>query len=222
MKEVDFIPEWYKSGRRRKMNYRRQYVILGCLFGAMIVGSLALGLSVSKGEEFVERTETVQGTYETIQNRFQKTHARFQNLTHKRQLLNTLDPQLQYGAVVSEITHLVPSNIMLKRLTIQAEQTTGQAQTKTKVVLSPTQKEEPTVLSETGQRFKLVMSGLSMDTSQVTRLIGNLKDSFYFHQINPGYMRNKAIKGHDYIEFEVICYLANIRDQAGEHRTNAD
>lgn len=216
MKEIDFIPEWYRSGRRRKMNYRRQYVILGCLFGAMAVGSLALGLSVSKGQEYVERTEAAQETYETIQNRFLKTQAQFLDLTQKQRLLNTLDPQLQYGAVIAEITHLVPSNIMLKHLTIQAEQAEGQGQTKTKVILGSAQKEEAAVLPEAGQRFKLIMSGLSMDTSQVTRLIGNLKNSPYFHQINPGYMRNKSVKGHDYIEFEVSCYLANTRELTGE------
>jgi hypothetical protein len=35
MKEIDFLPEWYKNGRRRRMRYRTQYAVLGCIFVVM-------------------------------------------------------------------------------------------------------------------------------------------------------------------------------------------
>jgi hypothetical protein len=36
MKEIDFLPEWYKEGRRRRLHMRRQYAVLMVFFLAMV------------------------------------------------------------------------------------------------------------------------------------------------------------------------------------------
>ena len=48
MKEIDFLPEWYKSGRRRQVNYRAQYIILSGVFAVMMVWNYVSATSVSK------------------------------------------------------------------------------------------------------------------------------------------------------------------------------
>jgi hypothetical protein len=36
MKEIDFLPEWYRDGKRRESHYRTQYLAIGCLFAVMV------------------------------------------------------------------------------------------------------------------------------------------------------------------------------------------
>ena len=48
MKDIDFLPEWYKSGIRREVSYRTQYIAMGGIFLAMAVWSLATSHSISK------------------------------------------------------------------------------------------------------------------------------------------------------------------------------
>ena len=37
MKELDFLPEWYKDGQRRRMHVRRQYAALVAVFLVMML-----------------------------------------------------------------------------------------------------------------------------------------------------------------------------------------
>jgi len=46
MKEIDFLPKWYKSGRRRQISYRTQYVGLAGIFLLMNVRNLAASRSI--------------------------------------------------------------------------------------------------------------------------------------------------------------------------------
>ena len=55
MKEIDFLPEWYKSGRRRKITYRTQYVVLGGIFAIMMVWNFFAAGSVSRAEAELAR-----------------------------------------------------------------------------------------------------------------------------------------------------------------------
>jgi hypothetical protein len=40
MKEIDFLPEWYKSGRQRQIGYRAQVLGMGGVLLIMIVWNL--------------------------------------------------------------------------------------------------------------------------------------------------------------------------------------
>ncbi len=48
MKDIDFLPEWYKSGKRREVSYRTQYMALGGVFLVMAVWSLTTTHSISQ------------------------------------------------------------------------------------------------------------------------------------------------------------------------------
>ncbi len=208
MREIDFIPDWYRAGRQRRLNYRRQYMMLGGLCAVMLVGCLTLGVSISKGQSFLERTRDAKSTYETIRQRFEKTQQQVQDLVRKKDMLDVLDPQVRLAAVMAEITHLTPSDVILETLTIKAETIAPASAPAGMVLLGATSPSRDT-LAESRERFRVQLTGLARDAGQVSRLVANLTDSAYFRQISPGLIRNKIVEGRDCIEFEVACYLAN-------------
>ncbi len=208
MREIDFIPDWYRAGRQRRLNYRRQYMMLGGLCAVMLVGCLTLGVSISKGQSFLDRTRDAKITYETIRQRFEKTQQQVQDLVRKKDMLDVLDPQVRLAAVMAEITHLTPSDVILETLTIKAETIAPASAPAGKVLLGATSPSRDT-LAESRERFRVQLTGLARDAGQVSRLVANLTDSAYFRQISPGLIRNKIVEGRDCIEFEVACYLAN-------------
>ena len=68
-------------------------------------------------------------------------------------------------------------------------------------------------------RFRVVMSGVASDSSDVAALICRLEDSPYFCQVIPSFSRNRKIKADkdagagdlQVSEFEISCDLANYR-----------
>ena len=48
MREIDFLPDWYKNGRKRRTSYRRQYIAVGCIFAVLAAWSFAEEFTVSK------------------------------------------------------------------------------------------------------------------------------------------------------------------------------
>jgi hypothetical protein len=48
MREIDFLPKWYTSGRRRQISYRTQCVALGGVFVVMMVWNFVAAHSISK------------------------------------------------------------------------------------------------------------------------------------------------------------------------------
>ena len=47
MKEVDFLPQWYRESRRRQSSVQRQYVVLGTLFLIMVMWNAMATRSIS-------------------------------------------------------------------------------------------------------------------------------------------------------------------------------
>jgi len=224
MKEIDFIPNWYRIGRQRRRTYRRQYMLLGGLFGLLLVGCLGLGVSISRGRAFVERTRDAESTYGVIRERFEAVQRQVTELEAKQRMLETLDPQVAWSAVVAEVSHVVPSNIVLERLEITAESVSGPGSGPAKVgtpkvVLSASAvgaaAPAADAMPESQERFRVRIKGVAADAGQVSRLVSNLEQSDYFRQISPGLIRNKRLAGRECIEFEVACYLANVAEDEG-------
>ncbi len=55
MKEIDFLPEWYKSDKRRMASYRTQCVVLGGIFAIMMVWNFFAVGSISRAEAEIAR-----------------------------------------------------------------------------------------------------------------------------------------------------------------------
>ena len=57
MREIDFLPEWYKEGKRQRLHMRRQYVVLAVAFIAMISYNLTSTHRITRAGAELARLE---------------------------------------------------------------------------------------------------------------------------------------------------------------------
>jgi len=225
MKEIDFLPEWYESDRRRQMNLRRQYVALCGILLVMMVWSFVTTRSISKAtaelNEDVGKISAVSSSsaeLAIVQNQLIQ-------LQEKMESVKKIDSKIDVASVLAEMSFLIHEKIVLGRVEFTAERFEGKQESKPKT-RSMVRMGQPDSLGKTPPplgdvRFKVMISGVAADPRDVAELICKLEDSPYFCMVYPSFSRNRKIDavsklaGKDYqvSEFEISCYLANYREK---------
>ena len=86
MKEIDFLPKWYRSGRRRQIGYRTQYAVLGGIFLMMVLWSFIAAHSVSRATAEVARLESEVAEAEGVSQKFAEVEGRIAELRKKAKI----------------------------------------------------------------------------------------------------------------------------------------
>lgn len=214
MKEIDFLPQWYKAGRRRKVNYRRQYIVLVGIFVAMVVWSFAASYSVSVSEGHIQVLQNSLDASENVSEKYMNLECTLKGMKSREKIVTELTPQTTYSSIIAELSFLADDNIMLKKLLVQAEpykkSSSGNASA---VTFANRQDKKVDVMPVKNTRLKVIMMGLAADASNVAILMSNLEESAYFCQVVPGYSRNKKDRDVTVTEFEISCYVANYQEE---------
>jgi len=224
MKEIDFLPEWYKSGRQRQISYRTQVLGLGGVLVMMIVWNFIATHSISKARAEVEQGKAMQAEAESVSREFAGIKSEVTGLQKKVKSMEEIDSKIDVAGVLAEMSFLIDDNIVLSKVEFDAErfvnEQRGKASRRTRTAArvagrSFVGKEAPSLGDV---RFKVVISGVATDAGDIAELICKLEDSPYFCQIYPSFSRNGKIKvraGEDLqvSEFEISCYLANYREK---------
>lgn len=243
MKEIDFLPEWYKSGRRRQISYRTQYVALSCVFVAMMVWSFVATHTVKKANaELAQVTSRALGA-ESASQAFVELKDQVTRLHKKANILEVIDSKIDVASVLAELSFLIDERIVLSKVEFVAERFVGKQGGKPNrggvVRAAGGNFGGKGALSLGDVRFKVVISGVAADSSEVAELICKLEDSSYFCLVYPSFSRNKkinrfrskspgrtgaaSVRTYDRVkataefgqedyqasEFEISCYLAN-------------
>ncbi len=66
MREIDLLPEWYKSNKRRQVSYRSQYIAFCGLLSVMVVWNFVLVHSVSEEERELAQLELKRSQLKSI------------------------------------------------------------------------------------------------------------------------------------------------------------
>jgi Tfp pilus assembly protein PilN len=224
MKEIDFLPTWYKSGRRRQISYRTQYASLVGIFVVMMVWNFIATHSLSKAATELAQAELKSASAENEAQEYAKIKSEVAYLQEKTRVIEEIDSKINVANVLAEISFLVDKKIVLSKVEFIAEKFEGEQGGKSnssstvRVVGSNlSHKEVP--LGDV--RFKVVISGVASDASDVAALICKLEDSPYFCQVVPSFSRNKEIKtdakaaggNFQVSEFEISCNLANYQQE---------
>ncbi len=211
MRDIDFIPDWYRTGRQRKVSYRRQYTMILCLFGVLAVWSFVSGLSVSRGRAEVDRREQTYQADESISARFEGLKKELAVLIDKQRVLGQVDPRADFGAALAELSHVGGERIILRLLDVQAEKFVPDKQEDkpSMMTLGSDTSESKSILPGADLRYRFKVAGIAADAADVATLISALEKSSYFCQILPGFSKTIQVKGFPVTEFEVSCYLAN-------------
>lgn len=223
MKEIDLLPEWYKSGRRRQVGYRTQYVALSGIFILMLVWNFITSHSISKAEAQLAHAESKQAVLDTKE--FEKLKNQIAPLQKKTNVLDEIDSKIDVASVLAELSFLIDKKIVLRKLSFNAEMFTDNKSRKAnyasavRVAGGNSARNKSPFLGDV--RFKMVINGIASDAGDVAELVCKLEDSPYFCLVYPSFSRNAEIKTPNkstaetfqVSEFEIGCYLANYRQK---------
>jgi Tfp pilus assembly protein PilN len=209
MKEINFLPEWYKQGCVHQRKHREFYVALGLIVFIMMVWSIFANgrVAIIKARNTTLRNaQLIQGHSEA---EYSKAEDEYQQLKSKCKILDSVKSHIVVSNVIAELTHLLDGSIILKGLEIKAEPISEQdARTGIKVMSAAGGQSTPT---EKKTKFRITLTGFASDAAGVAEVINRLEQSDYFFQVVPGLSRNTTIGQYQASEFEIICYLVNYK-----------
>jgi Tfp pilus assembly protein PilN len=224
MKEIDFLPKWYKSGKRRQISYRTQYAGLAGIFVVMMVWNFAVSHSISKATAALAEAESKALVAESTSEEFAKLKSKVAQLQKQEKATEEIESKIDVTSVLAEISFLIDKKIVLSKVDFIAEKLTDKQVRK----LNSGSAVKATGGNFLGKetlplgyaKFKVMISGVAADASDVAKFICRLEDSPYFRLVYPSFSRNRKIKagtnqhgeGYQATEFEISCYLANYEE----------
>jgi hypothetical protein len=208
MREIDFLPDWYKHGRVEQRKHREFYVAIGLIVLVMIVwsifanGRVAVAKARNANLQNARLIQTqCQTEYDTAQNQLYQMQA-------KQRMLDSVKSNMVVSNILAEISHLLNGRVVLKKLEITAEPFPSQGSAKSGIQVYSADSDKSKTF-DNKVRFKVTISGLAADAAQVAETINMLEISDYFFQVIPGFSRNILVEGRQVCEFELTCYLSN-------------
>lgn len=224
MKEIDFLPDWYKSGRRRQISYRTQYVALGGVFVIMVVWNLIAAHSISKAAAELTVDATNQAGTQSASQEFARIKSEVAELQKKAQAIEQIDSKIDVASVLAEMSFLIDEKIVLSKVEFIAERFEDRQEGKpssgsaVRVAGGNSRGKRSSTLGEV--RFRIVVGGVASDASDVAELVCRLEESAYFCEVTSSW-RNREIKAATGLvkgnfqvsEFEIRCYLANYQQE---------
>ncbi|MFA5293210.1 MAG: PilN domain-containing protein [Phycisphaerae bacterium] len=207
MKEIDFLPDWYRQGRMQQRKHREFYIALGLIVFIMFVWSAFANGRVAIVKA---RNATLQNA-RLIQARSEEEYAvaetEYQQLKLKSDVLKSVGSRVVVSNILAELTNLLDGKVVLKKIEIKAEPFEYQDK-QTGITAVAAGQSSP---FEKTERFKIAVNGFAPDATEVAEIINRLEQSDYFFQIVPGYSRNVTVGEYQASEFEISCYLANYK-----------
>lgn len=229
MKEIDLLPEWYKSGRRRQISYRTQYFVLGGVFAVMLVWNFVTSYSISQANAQVKEMTTQRKQAERVSAKLVELKHDM-NLFHNRELLvEKIDSRINVASILAELSYLIDERVVLSKIDLISEKfkyTQDKESSRTGAAIR-------SVKSAFGQkqdqplgdvRFKALLAGVAADASDVAALICKLENSPYFCHVVLSFSRNvdleRASGDLSNLRTETITESPNTIRGAGGSRGN--
>ena len=189
MKEIDFLPEWYKSGKRRQVSYRTQYIALTGVFMVMIMWSFITTHMISKAEAQNAQMATEQAQAKKVSAKMAELENEMRLARNNAESIEEIDSRIDVASVLAELSYLIHESIVLKKVELIAEQfveeekvaSVPNAGAVVRVVRDNLNKKKNLPLGNV--RFQVIIAGVAADARDVATLMCKLEDSPYFRQV---------------------------------------
>jgi Tfp pilus assembly protein PilN len=199
MKEIDFLPEWYKSGKRREISYRTQYIALGGVFVVMVVWNFIAAHSISTARAQFAQMETRQIQAKGLSIKLDELKSELRGLQEKAESIEEIDSKIDVAGVLAEMSFLIDEKIVLGKVEFIAEKFENKLQDElsprgsnvVRAVRAAMSGKQELPLGDV--RFRVVIGGVAADASDVAALICTLEESPYFCQVVPSFSRTTMI-----------------------------
>lgn len=188
MKEIDFLPQWYRNGQRRQVSYRTQCFALGGVFVVMAVWGLVAKHSISQAEAKLAEMAVSEEQSMGVSAELSGLENELKQLRQRMDVINRAESKIDVASTLAEMSYLIDKRVVLSRVEFIAEpivsEHKGVSASNAGTVVKPvgtaaSNKEQP--LSDI--RFKVVIAGVAADASDVGVLMCKLEDSSYFRQV---------------------------------------
>ncbi len=214
MKELDFLPEWYRADRQLKCRRRRYCVLFGVVTAMIVVWSFIVGHSVSGLRAETQQVEAVIAANSQSIQAVHEMEQEIKQLSRQTDILEALTPRTAVTAVLGELSARVNDQIIFSRVLLVQEPVI-EKESKAPAAISPivrvgaSKPNTPSPMPEGPQQMRLVLTGIAANGAQVARLIDRLETSNYFMTVSPGFSRAKKVNDKDVTEFEITCSIAD-------------
>ncbi len=222
MKDIDLLPEWYTSGKRKQQSLRSQYMILVGVVVIMNVWNFVAANSLSGTEQRIEEDMHKCAKAQAVIEKTKETTSRIEELSKKAKLLDAIDSKISIASVLSELSFLVDGKIVLSDVRFEAQkfETSGQNSSSAsgiRVAGASARKGADGLLGNV--RFLVLLRGVAEQTSDVGKFVRRLEESDYFQDVSLAFSRSKNVKvsaaqgnqQRQVSEFEISCDLANYK-----------
>jgi len=216
MKEIDFLPQWYKDKRRRQTNYRVQYIGLICLAVVMVTWTITTLNSISRAGFHLTAAPCTRAD---ASEEFRQMRVELEQLHAEDAVLSRIDQRLRISGAIGELSFLSGNRVKFSRLRMAAEKF-PEKETAGKIARNTIRAIREAMTDKSGPyegdiRLKVTIAGIAADATYVAGFIRKLEESPWFFQVTPSYCRNTNVAGHVVSEFEITCYIANYTEQKG-------
>lgn len=240
MKDLDFLPEWYKDRKRRHSVVRKQYIALAAVFLLMMTFNLTALHRASRVAADVSRQEDQRMRAEAVVHEFNLLTKELNQVNAKARLVRQTDSRIDVAAILAEISHIVDESVVLSKVELAAEPFLP-PEDKNRAKGGPVRAAAKGVEAEqtsplADSRLRVVLAGVAAHPAHVADLVCRLEESAYFQQVRPSfYSKTKiqvgASKGAspqasaaggnasetlDVTAFEITCHLANYEEIGGQ------
>jgi hypothetical protein len=215
MTEIDFIPQWYRAGRKRRLWHHRQYLILGLVVALVAIWCFIAGRGLSHAmAELAAMRSDMESGIRKMQH-YEQLQSRYSELQAKENLLDAILPRTPYTAVLAELSHCIGPDVVVKKLELRAEPiesadkagyANGSAKTRPDGLTAAGDKSSADFVPA---QTRVVISGYAADAKQVAELISAMEQSSYFFRVAPVYSKNSTADKRNITEFEIRCVLAD-------------
>lgn len=242
MKDIDFLPEWYQEGKRRRVHIRRQYVALSVVFLTMLSYNLTSEHRISRASAKIARLEDRRIEAQEVMAEFNQISRALGQQRAKADIIRRIDSRINVGAVLAEISHMTGEQVILNRVEFLSEpvaqaapQSSDNSGSTIRAVARSNKSAQEVPLGDV--RFRIVLAGAATDPADAAALVRKLDESAYFTRVSPSFSQpgklSIAPKGPEVpvqggvvplaagkdtfqvTEFEIMCYLANYEEVDG-------
>lgn len=217
MKEIDFIPDWYKANCRRRRRYVRQYSLMGVLFAATMLWSFMMGQYIQHAGAQVQEVETALLKKTQWIDEAALLQQEIAIMESRKTLLEDITPRTPMSAIVGELSYLIPNDVVLTNLSLTADvlqkKPSKGAVHSVAVVQVDTNSKDSEISEVAGlpSRMKIILSGIAAKPANAAGLISRLEHSHYFEEVDLVFSKPKKIKTYTVTEFEISCYVADYK-----------
>ena len=196
MRDIDFRPEWYTQSLVERANARYHFSGFMVVAALLVVWSVDATSRSRASESVVTNLEATLQAQEPMIAQLKTLDSRIEKERKDLTLLRDLDGGVPTSAIVSELSHLMPSAMTVRGLLLHRTPRFGQSQ----AIDAKRMESYP-------KRTTLEFEGWARSGEEIGNLVSGMSDSPLFENVALDHERPEELNGRSVVAFKIVCHL---------------